>query len=92
MLENPEKFSKPIPPPMKDKDGNPIVDDEGGATIQPTAHFVIKSKDIKGSKVFLNMTSHKMVDPFEEKEIPDSEELGIRIPLSLGDPREDRDK
>lgn len=42
--------------------------------------------------MFLNMTSHNLVDPFEQKEVPDSSELGIRIPLSLGDPREDFDK
>ena len=38
------------------------------------------------------MTSHSLVDPFEQKELPDSSELGIRIPLSLGDPWEDFDK
>ena len=38
------------------------------------------------------MTSHPLVDPFERKEIPDSTEVGIWIPLSLGDPREDWDK
>jgi len=33
MLENPEKFAVPIPEPEVDKDGNPIIDAEGGATI-----------------------------------------------------------
>lgn len=48
MLEHPEKYSQPVPPPTVDKNGNPIIDEEGGATIQPTPHFVIKSKDSKG--------------------------------------------
>ena len=38
------------------------------------------------------MTGHEMVDSFEEKPLPDSEEMGIRIPLSLGTVREDNDK
>ena len=28
-----------------DKDGNPIIDEEGGAVVQPTHGFVVKSKD-----------------------------------------------
>ena len=46
------------------------------------------------------MTQHEHVDPFEEKPVPQTEEelkkdgptTGLRIPLSLGDVREERDK
>jgi hypothetical protein len=38
------------------------------------------------------MTSHEIVDALEEKDIPDSDQKGIRIPLSLGDVREGFDK
>ena len=31
-----------------DKDGNPIIDAEGGATIQPLPGFVVKTKDQTG--------------------------------------------
>lgn len=45
------------------------------------------------------MTQHELVDPFESKTIPKEDankyggsETGIRIPLSLGNVREDFDK
>jgi len=83
-----------------DAEGNPIIDEEGGAVIQPTPGFVVKTKDINDqSKIFINMTHHDLVEPFEEKSIPkeeaakiDASETGIRIPLSLGTVREDSDK
>lgn len=81
-----------------DENGNPIIDNEGGAVIQPTPGFVVKTKDGNGQKVFINMTSHELIDAFEEKKIPQGEreqmgtDTGIRIPLSLGNVREDNDK
>ena len=81
-----------------DEHGRPIVDNEGGAVIQPEAGFVVKTKDATGQKVFINMTKHEVVEGFEEKQIPqgDREQLGsdvgVRIPLSLGTVREDYDK
>ena len=39
-----------------DANGNPIIDEEGGAVIQPKAGFVIKTKDTTGGKVFVNFT------------------------------------
>lgn len=82
-----------------DADGNPIIDEEGGAVVQPNAGFVIKTKDATGGKVFVNMTYHDLVEGLEEKAITeedqkkyDTGEKGIRIPLSLGGVREDRDK
>ena len=51
----------------KGADGKPLVDSEGGTTIQPTKGFVVKTKDVKtGGKMFINMTSHEIVDPFEQ--------------------------
>jgi len=81
-----------LPAESMGPDGKPIIDEEGGAVIQPNPGFVIKTKDETGQKVFINMTHHELVDPFEEKPIPESEEKGIRIPLSLGSVREDYDK
>ena len=83
-----------------DADGNPIIDEEGGAVIQPLSGFVVKTKDIKTQvKEFINMTCHELIEGFEEKPIPkeDSEKLGtdqvgLRIPLSLGTVREENDK
>ena len=82
-----------------DANGNPIVDEEGGAVIQPLAGFVVKTKDSDGGKVFVNMTYHDLVEGIEEKPIPaeeaakvDAHETGLRIPLSLGQIREDSDK
>jgi hypothetical protein len=82
-----------------DKDGNPIIDEEGGAVIQPKSGFVVKTKDQTGQKIFINMTHHEIIEGLEEKAVsPEdaakwgSSERGIRIPLSLGNVKEDRDK
>lgn len=83
-----------------DEHGNPIIDEEGGAVIQPLEGFVVKSKDVRsGEKVFVNMTHHSIVEGIQEQAVtPEdaarygSSERGIRIPLSLGPVREDRDK
>ena len=60
---------------------------------------MIKSFDQTGAKVFINITSHDIVEGISEKPIPKEEaeqygtgEMGVRIPLSLGNVREDRDK
>ena len=74
------------------KEGKPYIDPEGGCLIQPTPGFVIKTKDKNGQKIFLNMTSHELVDPPEQKYMPDSDQPAVRIPLSLGTVREDFDK
>lgn len=74
------------------REGKPYIDPEGGCTIQPKPGFVLKTSDQTGQKFFINMTSHELVDPPEQKAIPDSDSPGIRIPLSLGTIREDFDK
>ena len=52
-----------------------------------------------GGKMFINMTQHEIVDNFEQKAVPKEQqeehgaaEKGLRIPLSLGDMREESDK
>ena len=67
--------------------------------IQPNPGFVVKTKDKTKQKVFINMTNHELVDPFEEKPITKDDankygaaDSGIRIPLSLGGVKEDSDK
>ena len=84
-------------PNQKTADGKPVLDEEGGALVQPDKGFVVKTKDASGAKVFINMTSHEFVDPMEEKNVPTPDgngqmERGVRIPLSLGNPREENDK
>jgi hypothetical protein len=83
-----------------DEHGNPIIDEEGGAVIQPLEGFVVKSKDTaSGEKVFVNMTHHSIVEGITEQAVTPEDaakygtgERGVRIPLSLGPVREDRDK
>jgi len=80
--------------------GKPYVDEEGGMVIQPAKGFVIKTKDVNSNgKMFLNMCQHDVVDPFEQKAVPKDQqdehgaaEKGLRIPLSLGEIREESDK
>mgnify|MGYP001011223165 CR=1 FL=1 len=49
----------------------PYVDPEGGTVIQPKKGFVVKTKDMKtNGKMFINMTQHEIVDPFETKPVP----------------------
>lgn len=54
---------------------------------------------ITGGKIFINFTSHDIIEGFEEKPIPKADadrmggsETGLRIPLSLGNVREENDK
>jgi len=84
---------------MVDEHGKPILDEEGGTLIEPEKGFVIKTKDAVGGKVFVNMTQHEVIDPFEERAVPMEHqkehgcaEVGLRVPLSLGTVREDFDK
>ena len=39
--------------------------------IQPNPGFVVKTKDmLTGGKIFINFTSHDIIEGFEEKAIP----------------------
>jgi hypothetical protein len=74
-----------------------------GSTNVLSAGFVVKTRSIsaKGRKVFINMCSSEQIDEFApmdaETPLPDGaplaapDEVRIRIPLSLGPPREDLD-
>jgi len=69
------------------------LDEEGGAVITPNPGIVIKTFDTTSKeKVFLNICSHDIIDMPEQQDIPDQEHLGLRVPLSLGPPRQDFDK
>ena len=98
MKKDPAAYQNPtrnVDQEMRDKlmkNGKPYIDPEGGCTIQPKAGFVIKTKDQNNQKIFVNMTSHELVDPPGEKHMPDSDQPAVRIPLSLGEIREDFDK
>lgn len=85
--------------PAVGADGKPVIDKEGGATIQPEKGFVVKTTEKNGGKVFVNMTHHELIEPMQEKYIPEQDrdksggnDRGVRIPLSLGEQREERDK
>jgi hypothetical protein len=90
LSENPELFRS------KETHKEGELDEEGGIYVTPTKGYVIKTADAKsGEKVFLNICSHPIIDAPEEKELPDmpdDQQVGLRIPLSLGNPRPDFDK
>ena len=50
-----------------------LLDDEGGIMIEPTMGFVIKTYDSHKEKIFINVTSHDIIDMPEEKELVDLE-------------------
>jgi hypothetical protein len=70
------------------------VDAEGGVTVQPTPGYVVKTEDIEsGQKIFINVCCTDFVEKPHEKSLPDQgEEMGIRVPLSVGTGEEDFDK
>jgi hypothetical protein len=70
------------------------MDSEGGVMITPVKGYVVKTSDTKsGEKVFLNMCSHEIIDLPEQKDVPEAEDqLALRVPLSLGNPRPDHDR
>ena len=66
-----------------------------GEEVTPTPGFVAKTRSAtrQGAKVFVNVCSSDHVDkPAPVDASTDSEEVQMRIPLSLGPPREDLDK
>ncbi|CAG9315057.1 PIH1D1 [Blepharisma stoltei] len=70
------------------------MDEEGGIIVTPKKGFAIKTVDSKtNEKVFLNICSHELIDPPQEEEIPNIDDhIGLRVPLSLGNPKSDFDK
>lgn len=78
------------------------IDSEGGMHVQPEAGFVVKTHETnhkdndKGFKVFINICGCVYIDKMHERSIAEGESNGgqqaIRIPLSIGELREDIDK
>lgn len=70
------------------------LDEEGGIVVTPNKGYVIKTVDsITSEKVFLNICSHELIDAPEEQEIPNVDDhVGLRVPLSLGNPKSEFDK
>ena len=68
----------------------------GGIQVLPSAGFVAKTRSAtrQGQKTFINICQSDHVDPpsAEEAAALDDGTLPLRIPLSLGPPREDLDK
>lgn len=62
--------------------------------IKPEEGFVLKFLDKRtGEKIFVNVVKHEAVDHPEEKQLVDFDnQVGLRIPMSMGLVREDRDK
>jgi len=69
------------------------VDEEGGLLIVPDAGFVFKTKEANTeTKFFINIAHHPILEKPEAQEIVDMEnQQGVRIPMSLGNIREDFD-
>lgn len=90
LAERPELFKG------KERHVEGEIDEEGGTYVTPSKGYVLKTTDAKtGEKVFLNICSHPLIDAPEEKDLPDmpdDHQVGVRIPLSLGNPRPDFDK
>lgn len=71
--------------------------------IQPDSGFTFKTRERLGGKIFINITHHPLIERPEQKEIVDFDviflfppnhknEEGIRIPMSMGEVREEFDK
>lgn len=73
----PEELAGAYQQDYNDKNGNPIIDKEGGATIQPNPGFVVKTQDDQGGKVFVNMTYHDLVEGFSQKKIPKEDQAEL---------------
>lgn len=69
--------------------------------IQPDPGFVFKTRETLGGKIFINIAHHPLIERPEQKELVDFDvnyspniqnEEGIRIPISMGEVREEFDK
>lgn len=71
--------------------GDLVPDSEGGLFIEPQQQFVLKAKiATTGMKLFINVTSHPLVEDPSETEVPAASEreeaqIGVRLPMSVGD-------
>lgn len=68
------------------------IDAEGGKVIVPEPFYVLKMFDKRGEKIFFNITTHEDIQPPNEEHILEmNSQLGIRVPLSLSEKKEDFD-
>jgi hypothetical protein len=75
--------------------GSAAESQQKGEQVTPTPGFVAKTRSFtrKGAKVFINVCSSEHVDkPAPVEGADNAEEVQMRIPMSLGPPREDLDK
>ena len=80
---------------LQAKSGGVASGNQQGEQVTPTPGFVAKTRSFtrKGAKVFINVCSSDHVDkPAPVEGAESAEEVQMRIPLSLGPPREDLDK
>ncbi|KAF4749211.1 hypothetical protein FOZ63_001112, partial [Perkinsus olseni] len=69
--------------------------DDQGVTVRPDPGLVVKTRDTKTrEKIFVNLTSSKYVEAPHVKSFLDNTEQqqGIRVPMSIGEKREDADR
>lgn len=68
------------------------IDSEGGKIITPEPYCIIKTFNSHNEKVFINITTHKdILPPTEEHILEMNSQLGVRVPLSLSEKKEDFD-
>lgn len=68
------------------------IDAEGGKIITPVPYCCIKTTDSTNQKIFINLTSHELIEsPKEENILELNNQYGVRIPLSLAEKVEDFD-
>ena len=67
------------------------TDDEGGLLVEPRKEFVLKARlRHSGQKLFINVTSHPLIDEPEQTELAGEGESGeasegVRLPMSVGE-------
>ncbi|KAF4661586.1 hypothetical protein FOZ61_003087 [Perkinsus olseni] len=69
--------------------------DDQGVTVRPDPGLVVKTRDTKTrEKIFVNLTSSEYVEAPHVKSFLDNSEQqqGIRVPMSIGEKREDADR
>lgn len=68
------------------------IDSEGGKIITPEPYCIIKMFNLYNEKIFVNITTHKdILPPSEEHILEMNSQLGVRVPLSLSEKKEDFD-
>ncbi|EER16326.1 hypothetical protein Pmar_PMAR029457 [Perkinsus marinus ATCC 50983] len=69
-------------------------DEQQSVTVRPEMGFVVKTRDYKTrEKIFINLTSSKYVEaPHVKAFLDQTEQQGIRVPMSIGEKRDDADR